>query len=122
VGSVLDPAFQAFVVEVRPDERGASWQTVGRSTRSSLDDTLAVWDASAEPEGRYVLRVRVDRGSLPELERRIRFVLDRTPPRVSVRFAGAAVRSGEQGVWLDLETDDVTDARPRPRAAGSAGS
>lgn len=116
VGSVLDPAFRGYVVEVQRYESGEAWREIGRSETSVLNDTLAVWSASEEPDGVYLIRVRVDRLGSPPLERRVRFALDRSPPVLTVRFAGFAVRSGEQGVWVDVETSD--DATVHLSASG----
>ena len=106
VGTVLDPAFRGYVAEVQRYDSNAVWREVGRSSTSVLNDTLAVWNATDEPDAVYLLRVRVQRLSGGDLERRVRFTLDRTAPRFDVRFSGFAVRAGEQGVWVDVETSD----------------
>ncbi len=111
LGSALDPSFRGLTVEVRSYQGDAAWREIARSDRAILNDTLAVWDASGAPDGTYLVRARIARLGGADLERRVRFTLDRSAPTLRVRFAGFAVRSGEQGVWVDVETDDDASVR-----------
>ncbi len=111
VGSALDPAFRGLTIEVQRYGSDDAWGEIGRRETSVLDDTLAVWNASGDSDGTYVIRARLKRlGSTP-LERRVRFMLDRSDPVIGVRFAGFAIRSGDQGLWVDVQTSDDTSVR-----------
>lgn len=111
LGTVLDPAFASYEVAFAPgaEDPAAAWTTIdGPIPAQRLDDTLAVWQTGALPEGRYTLRLAATLRSGRTIEDRRRVVVDRTPPVLDARIVEVGLIGSRHGIVADVRTDDLT--------------
>ena len=111
-GSAVAPAFDSFSLYYTEgdEDLAADWQLIdGPILQQQLNDTLAVWQTGALPEGVYTLRLSVALGTGSVIEDRRRIYLDRTPPMIDIRVFNDGLVGSARGIVVDLETDDLTE-------------
>ena len=121
VGSAVTPSFESFSLYYTEgdEDLGNDWQVIaGPIRRQHLDDTLAVWQTGALPEGVYTLRLSVALRTGQVVEDRRRVYLDRTPPTVELRVFNTGLVGKGHGVTIDLSTDDLTEVTMRVTVNG----
>ncbi|MDX1547072.1 MAG: S8 family serine peptidase, partial [Rhodothermales bacterium] len=112
LGTVLDPAFASYEVAFAPgaEDPAAVWTMIdGPLTAQRLDDTLAVWQTEALPEGLYTLRLAATLRSGRTIEDRRRVFVDRTPPVLDASILEVGLIGARHGVVADVLTDDLTE-------------
>ena len=82
-GTVVDPAFESYDLEYAPDPTLASvpWTPVqGTVTQQVSGGVLGAWDTTTLPDGRYVLRLRMNRRDDMPIEYEVRVVVANATP------------------------------------------
>jgi len=111
IGTATSPQFQNYDVQFRAGLRdGGAWQSVQTSTRQRINDTLAVWNVAALADTEYVVRLLVREQNGRTVENRVRYILDRTPPRLSNVAAGDVIINDQRGILIEGATDDLAEA------------
>ena len=107
-GTILDPEFAQWHLEYRPGtEDAGEWISIlSDQPYQRQDDTLAVWNIRALPEGDYTLRLRLDMTNGFTAEDRIRFVRDTTPPEVDIRVSAEAWDNDIRKVLIVFRSSD----------------
>lgn len=82
-GTAVDPAFQSYELEVAPDPTLASvpWTPVqGAVSQQVPGGVLGAWDTTTAPDGRYVLRLRLNRHDDISIDYEVRVVVANATP------------------------------------------
>lgn len=120
MATVLDPQFQAWVLEYQPGLEGDDdWIEIGNGSEQVQSDTLLTWQVGGLAEGEYTLRLRVDKSNGSTAEDRVRFVLDRSGPQVEVLAATHCWDNEEQKLLVVYRSDDRGTSRLDFRRPGT---
>lgn len=119
-GTASGAFLQGFAIQFGAGETPDSWTEVfSLEGRQVVDDHLFDFDVSDLDDGIYTLRLLVLNQGRADIEDKVRFFLDRTPPVISGVKQTPMLDGDRTGVLLEFATDDVSDARLKFRRYGS---
>lgn len=124
IGTATSPLFKSYELQFKQgtEETGA-WQTITAATaRQKVGDTLGVWRTDNLPDSAYTLRLVVNEENGRTVEHRMRFFIDRSPPKVSALQVSDCFTDDRHGVLLEFKTDDLAEATIfyRPKTSNAA--
>lgn len=108
IGTVLDPEFSSYSLEYRRStEDLGTWKNIVSEVKKQVKDSLLYeWNIASLPDGDYTLRLRVNRTNGFTNEFRVRVVIDRTPPKISILANGEAYDNADRKHLIVFRDED----------------
>ncbi|MFQ5651344.1 MAG: S8 family serine peptidase [bacterium] len=121
-GTASGTFLEAYSVALGAGETPEAWTPLLHvQQRQVIDEHLLDLEVSGLQDGIYTLRLKVHNQGQPDVEDKVRFFIDRTPPTIGNITQTTMLDGDRHSFLLEFETDDVCDATVFFRAAGSAG-
>lgn len=120
IGTVVEPQLKQFSLEYQDNIEGnGAWVKIADNmTQQLINDTLGSWILTGLPEKDYTLRLKVEKTDGFTIEDRVRFVRDKSVPKVEIRTAHLAWYQNERKMFVSLRADDRCTHRLHYRRQG----
>lgn len=110
-GTVLGAFVTGYELSYGRGDDPIEWTRLNRSeNRQAINDSLGFWTLTNLPDTSYTLRLTVEQQNGRHVEDKIRFFLDRTPPRFSKVKMTPMIDGNLQSVVIEFSTDDLCQA------------
>ena len=89
------------------------------SGKQVLQDSLGEWNVANLPDSTYTLRLMVNNQNGTSTQDKVRFFLDRTPPRITDLRTTPMIDGNRHSVLIEFRTDDLTKSTLLLRRRGT---
>lgn len=121
IATVLSPQFEAFKLDYRVStEDTAEWHDILTDQLYQRQaDTIGWWNLDSLAPGEYTLRVQLALTTGKTLEDRVRFVIDRSAPKLNVRVAAPIWDNDTRAYLIVFRSDDYGQHQLYYRPSGT---
>ena len=111
IGTVFGPNLISYLLKIGIGENPNDWSLIREVIGSqAIGDTLAIWNTTGLADTVYTIELQLKQFNFPDVVCRTQVYIDHTPPQLNNLSQIEMQMGPDNGVLLELDTDDLTQA------------